>query len=334
MKKILSLIIMLSFLSLPSCEEGGADVYTASCIAMDTSCTVTVYGKNAENAADKCTELLLNMEAELSVTLSGSLLCALNTYGSADGGEYLARVAEKAIELKELTNGAYEPCIYSLVKLWGFTGDSYSVPSEDEIAAAVELVRSSSLSVSDGVVYRDGALVDFGGIAKGYAAEVLADSLWDAGVEAAVISLGGNIKTLGTKPDGTPWNIGISAPSGGGKLLGVLEVGECAVVTSGSYIRNFTVDGKLYHHIIDPSDGYPTDNGLVSVTVVCDSADLADGLATAFFVLGREKATELATKLGAETVFVTSDCIYVSDGLKEKFTPDETARGEYDIIYG
>jgi len=152
-------------------------------------------------------------------------------------------------------------------------------------------------------------------------------------VEAAVVSLGGNIVTVGKKPDGSDWKIGINSPKGGGSLLGTLSVGECAVVTSGSYFRNFTEDGKLYHHIIDPETGMPADNGLVSVTVVADDAALADGLSTAFFVMGMEKALSIAQSLDVQTVFVTENQIFVSGGLKEKFTPDGTVEGEYEIIY-
>lgn len=333
MKRIITALLLLAFMALPSCTEGRAEVYSVSITAMDTSCTVTVYGEDNKAAADACKELLLGIEAELSVTLSGSKVYALNTGGKVETGTHLKAVAEKAIGIKSITDGAFEPCIYPLVKLWGFTTGDNRVPSSKAITEAVGLVNNSVLKVSGNTVSITDGMVDFGGITKGYAADMLAEELKGAGVEAAVISLGGNIKTLGSKPNGKPWNIGISSPDGGGKLLGTLAVGECAVVTSGSYIRNFTENGKLYHHIIDPRTGYPADNGLVSVTVVCDDAAMADGLTTAFFVMGMEKASSLAKALGVDTVFVTDDCIYVSAGLKEKFTPDDSTRDEYSVIY-
>ncbi len=334
MKKALILLICISIFALPSCKEGGAEPYSVYGIAMDTNVSITVYDEDDKAAADACLELLYGLEAELSVTVSGSKLYALNSGKTIkDDGDFYT-ICGLANELCLLTEGAYDPCIYPLVKLWGFTTDEYAVPDVEELTRAVELVENSKIVFTDeGIVLENGGMADFGGIAKGYASEVLADYLKNNKVKSAIISLGGNIVTVGTKPNGDNWSIGINSPKGNGSILGVLSVGECAVVTSGSYIRNFTQDGKLYHHIIDPKTGYPADNGLVSVTVVADDAVLADGLSTAFFVMGVEKALTLAKSVGVETVLATNDKIYVSQGLKEKFTLDYSAKGQDQIIY-
>ncbi|MBR6594504.1 MAG: FAD:protein FMN transferase [Clostridia bacterium] len=332
MKRSFVLILaLLIIIALPSCAEGKADVYSAYCMAMDTSCEVRVYSSEHASAADGCKELLWEIEKELSVTLKDSKTYTLNEKGSVSSGVHINKVASAATHIKGLTGGAYDPCIYPLVALWGFTTDSFRVPSEEEIAEAVGTVSSSVLGCTEESVSLSCGKADFGGIAKGYAADAVAEALLERGVESAFINLGGNVRTVGVKPDGSLWNIGINDPKGG--IAGVLSVAECAVVTSGSYIRNFSENGRTYHHIIDPKTGFPADNGLVSVTVVCDSATLADGLSTAFFVMGLESASAIADSLGVETVFITDDSIYVSAGLKEKFTPDASAEGGYSIVY-
>ncbi len=334
MRKFLITILAFVLVALPSCTEGGAEVYTAYGTAMDTNVTVTVYGGDSSAVADGCLELLYNLEAEFSVTASGSKLYRLNQGDTVKDEGHFYTVCGLANEINLLTDGAYDPCVYPIVKLWGFTTGEYKVPDKDELSAALKLVKESDISFTEnGISISGGGMADLGGIAKGYAAEVLKSYIKESGAESAVISLGGNILTVGVKPDGTRWNIGISSPKNNGKLLGTLKVEECAVVTSGSYLRNFEQDGKIYHHIIDPASGMPADNGLVSVTVVADDSALADGLSTAFFVMGIEKSMALAKEVGAETIFVTESEIYVSDGLKEKFTPDASVEGVYKVIY-
>lgn len=327
--------------ALTSCavEKGGccAETYTAYTAAMDTSATILVYGNENRQAAEDCARLFEKMDAELSVTNEKSAVFALNRDGETGASEDLTYLINQSNRLKAETGGAFNVCVYPIVKLWGFTTGEYRVPSDAEVEAAVSLLRSAAIRAEGGrALLSEGAEADFGGIAKGYASEKMASLLKTSGVKAAVISLGGNIRTVGAKPDGAPWRIGINSPKGGGKgggLIGTLEVGECAVVTSGSYLRCFTSGGRFCHHIIDPATGCPAESGLVSVTVVASDAALADGLSTAFFVMGAEKARALAKKLGVEAVFVTDDTIKVTAGLKDSFAPDETAGDAYTVEY-
>lgn len=329
MKKTISLLV-LSVLFLTACQSD-TQSYTAYTAAMDTSATVTVYG-DGKAAAEECARLFEALDGELSVTASGSLVASLNKNGSVSASEDLASLIEKANYIAGITDGAFNICVYPLVKLWGFTTGAYRVPDDEEIAAAVSVVAASSVTVSEGYAVVNGGAVDFGGIAKGYAAEKMAQLLKERGVGAAVISLGGNIRTVGKKPNGEKWRIGINSPTGGG-IIGTLSLDEAAVVTSGSYLRCFEKDGQTYHHIIDPASGYPASNGLVSVTVVAADAVLADGLSTAFFVMGKEKAVALAANLGVDAVFITGDTISLTNGLKNSFTPDNGVEGEYTIEY-
>ncbi len=333
MKRLFALILCMSTIALSSCTGDGAEPYYVYGSAMDTNVSLCMYGGD-NKLGDACLEILYGMESELSVTVTGSKLYALNNGQTVKDNSHFYTLCGLAEEMRILTDGAYNPCVYPLIKLWGFTTGKYAVPEKTDIAKALELAANSQIVFAeDGIKIEGGGQADLGGIAKGYASDVLRDYLKSSGVEGAVISLGGNIVTIGKKPDGSEWKIGINSPKGSGSLLGTLSVGECAVVTSGSYFRNFTEDGKLYHHIIDPETGMPADNGLVSVTVVADDATLADGLSTAFFVMGMEKALSIAQSVDVQTIFVTENQIFVSGGLKEKFTPDSSVEGEYEIIY-
>lgn len=334
MKKIIVFAFIFIFLFATACGEDAAEEYTSYANAMDTSAKITVYGKNSKAVADECAQLFKSLEGEFSVTDANSKLYTLNTNGSIEAEGHLYALCGFANELSTLTDGAYNPCIYPLVKLWGFTVGEFKVPTQEEIDENVKLIADSKMVFKDGGIYiENGGMVDLGGIAKGYASEMMRSLISGSDSTGAVISLGGNIVTVGEKPDGTPWSIGINSPQNDGGLIGTLSVGECAVVTSGSYIRNFEKDGKFYHHIIDPKTGKPVDNGLVSVTVVADDAALADGLSTAFFVMGIEESLTVAESLDVDVVFVTENSISISSGLKEKFTLSKSAEDEYDLIF-
>ena len=205
MKRLLTLIICVSIFTLPSCSEGGVETYYAYGNAMDTSVSVCVYGEY-EKHANECLELLYNLEAELSVTASGSKLQAVNGGKTVNDDGHFYTLCGLANEVRVLTQGAYNPCIYPLVKLWGFTTGEYTVPNSDAIEDAIGLVNNSSIVFDDeGIYIEGGGQADFGGIAKGYAGNILRDYLKSKDVDAAIISLGGNIVTIGkslTEPIG------------------------------------------------------------------------------------------------------------------------------------
>ena len=176
------------------------------------------------------------------------------------------------------------------MQLWGFGGEP-SVPDGDDIAALLPLVDMEQLELEDGHASLPAGMgLDLGGIAKGYAADKLCALLGTYGVKSAMLSLGGNVSVLGTKPDGSNWRIGIRNPKDASGIVGVVEASDCAIVTSGSYQRYFEADGKRYHHILDPDTGYPADGGLASVTIMTANGTRADALSTALFVMGEADA--------------------------------------------
>lgn len=170
----------------------------------------------------------------------------------------------------------------------------------------------------------DKCTLDLGAVGKGIACDVVQDYLKkQKEVSGAVIAVGGSILLYGSKADGSDWNVAVQNPRGqDGEAMGVLSLsGTTNVSTSGDYEKYFMQDGKRYHHILDPSTGYPADSGLISVTIVSDSGLLSDGLSTACFVLGKEKGEKLLETYGAEGVFIDQNKkVTVTKGLKDKFT--------------
>jgi thiamine biosynthesis lipoprotein len=176
--------------------------------------------------------------------------------------------------------------------------------------------------------------IDLGSVAKGYTGDRVIELLRENGVTSALLNLGGNVQALGTKPDGSPWRVAVQDPSGDG-CLGVLEIDDQAVITSGGYERYFVEDGVTYWHIIDPADGAPARSGLISVTIVGDSGLLCDGLSTSLFVMGLEDAAQFWRENGGfEAVFVTeSGQILITEGLQERFSLLEDTEDPIVVIH-
>lgn len=322
--KFTALAICLAFL-LSGCGrlEQSSSRYT---LAMDTVMEFTVYGSRAEEGLDRVDEIVQELESLLSVTDPESAVYALNQTGrlaQVDG--HLETLLKQALELGDRTRGALDVTIYPVVQAWGFTGGEYRVPTDAELEELLAGVDYTAVQWENGgIVLPDGCRVDFGSIAKGYAGAVAADALREMGVTSALLNLGGNVQTVGCKPDGSRWRIAVKDPKGqeSGNTLGILELEDQAAVTSGGYERYFEENGKTYWHIIDPATGKPADSGLISVTVVGKDGALCDGLSTALFIMGKDAALELWRDWGGfEAVLVETDgTVTVTAGLAESFT--------------
>ncbi len=328
-KKIAS-VALLSALLLTSCSQTEAELKpilaTADIFAMDTFMTVKAYGPNADQLLDEAKLVISGLEKSLSVTNPESDIYRLN---HANGEptelcEDAARIIARANEISELTDGSLDISIYPLVSAWGFTTGEYTIPDENTIHELLKLVDHTKIRLEDKTVsLEDGMQIDLGAVAKGYTGDKLAALLKNGNVTSALINLGGNIHTVGAKPDGTPWKIAIADPFSPEKELLHLEIIDKVVITSGNYERYFIgEDGKHYCHIIDPKSGYPSENGVVSMTVVGDSGITADALSTALFAAGAEKAVELWNTLDSfEMIFVTDENkLYITEGLVEQYT--------------
>ena len=326
MKNWLSAALLSAAFLLTGCSGAPAqEPESATFFAMDTAMDFTVYGDAA--LLDEAETLIGSLEEQVSVTDEHSDIYAIDHTGSGSLSGNAAELMEQALELCRRTGGALDISVYPIVRAWGFTTGSYQVPDEETIQSLLPLVDYTQIQydAATGVVtLPEGMEIDLGSVAKGYAGQLAAQMLREHGVQSALLNLGGNVQTVGAKPDGSPWQIGIKDPQGEDAMM-VLSVEDQAVVTSGGYERYFEQDGQTYWHIMDPSTGHPADSGLISVTIVGDEGVVCDGLSTALFVMGLEKAADLwAQSCDFEAVFVTaSGEVYITEGLQDRFALTE-----------
>ena len=297
--------------------------------AMDTYMTLTAYGKNAKKALDEAVDEINNIEQLVSTGIDSSEVSQINKNGKGSVSETTGYLIKRSKEIYDSTNGVFDITIYPIMQAWGFPTENYCVPGKKE------LKKLRGLMGADHVLYdekkqevtlnKEGMKIDLGGIAKGYTSSKVMDIFKENGISSAVISLGGNVQTLNGKPDGSDWRVAVENPADTGSYIGVLSIKDKAVITSGGYERYFKQDGKTYHHIIDPANRYPANNGLTSVTIVSDDGTLADGLSTSLFIMGPEKAQKYWKEHSDEfdTILVKDDgSILVSEGLAEYFTSE------------
>lgn len=326
MKNWLPAALLSAAFLLTGCSGAPAqEPESATFFAMDTAMDFTVYGDAA--LLDEAETLIGSLEEQVSVTDEHSDIYAIDHTGSGSLSGNAAELMEQALELCRRTGGALDISVYPIVRAWGFTTGSYQVPDEETIQSLLPLVDYTQIQydAATGVVtLPEGMEIDLGSVAKGYAGQLAAQMLREHGVQSALLNLGGNVQTVGTKPDGSPWQIGIKDPQGEDAMM-VLSVEDQAVVTSGGYERYFEQDGQTYWHIMDPSTGHPADSGLLSVTIVGKQGIICDGLSTSLFVMGLEKAADLwAQSCDFEAVFVTaSGEVYITEGLQDRFALTE-----------
>jgi thiamine biosynthesis lipoprotein len=223
-----------------------------------------------------------------------------------------------------------------VLRAWGFTTGSYQIPARETLDTLLASADPKRIT-ADGsvVVVPQGYELDLGAVAKGYTGDQVTEIFRQFGLTSGIVSLGGNVQALGTKPDGSKWTVGIADPEKPDSLLGKVEVEDCAVITSGSYERYFEgEDGKRYWHILDPADGCPADNGLSSVTVIGRNGARCDALSTALFVMGTEPAkTYWQKQRSFEMILVTDDGhIFVTEGIASDFRTENGKEAE--ILHG
>lgn len=297
--------------------------------AMDTYMTLTAYGEDAQEAVDKAAERVEALDALLSTGNENSEIYQLNQNGEAALSEEGGYLVERALELYKKTEGAFDIAIYPVMQAWGFPTQDYHVPDDDTLKEKLALADASKVNYDKDTrkifFDQDGMEIDLGGIAKGYTSSQIMQIYQDCGVTSGLVNLGGNVQALGCKTDGSKWRVAIQSPDDTEEYLGILEIEDQAVITSGGYERYFEEDGVTYHHIIDPATGYPADSGLISVTIVSDDGTLADGLSTSLFIMGEEKAAQFWRENSDEfeAIMETSDGeLYVTEGIADSLTTD------------
>lgn len=295
---------------------------------MNTVLKHSIYGKNAQAASAAVQGELARLENKLSRFVAGSEISRINRAA----GKTLVQVSSEiyqvlldAIRFCEVSQGLFDISIAPLVDLWNYQ-HAHHAPQQKKIKQALALIGYRDLVLKPdestaGLRYA-GQCIDLGGVGKGVAGDCCIGILRDYDIHAAYIDIGASVSVLGSKPNGSPWRVGIRHPRQEGQLLGVVDAVDKAVVTSGDYERYF-VDkkGKRWHHILNPTTGYPAEAGLISVTVVADTAIKADALSTAIFVAGEERGLEYLSHFPGSDAVLMDDLqrVFVTQGLQASY---------------
>lgn len=316
--KTLSAVLTASALLLTGCSGAKSSTQTDQDLTytdmlFDTVIKIQILDPADESILDGLKKLCEKYDTMFSATNTDSELYKLN---HANGQSFTvssetANLIQEGIHYSELSGGAFDLTIEPVSALWDFKADKPTVPSSDAIAQAVSHVDYTKVDIQDNTITLEDpeAGIDLGAIAKGYIADQVKTYLKKQGIKHAIINLGGNVDVIGTKPDGSKYNIGIQKPfDESGEAITSVQLKNQTVVTSGIYERYFKKNGKLYHHILDPRTGYPCENNLYSVSIITDSSTKADALSTTCFLLGYEKGMELIQSMdGVKAIFITDD---------------------------
>lgn len=272
------------------------------------------------------------IEGLLSKYKADSEVAKLNHFGKLNVSPDTFFIMKKSKEFWQASNGAFDITVAPLVDLWGFTDKKYHLPTQQEIKNTLKLIGSDKIILHDDdnmIEFKlSGMKIDLGAIAKGYALDCAADKLRKIGVKSCLINAGGQVYALGDKRPhqrfwcggkfGKPWKIAIKGPRGR-DFTDYLELKDRSVATSGDYEQCFIKGKTRYSHILNPKTGYPVDSGIVSVTVIASSGLTADALATAIFVLGKEKGEELAKRFpGVEVKIIEKERCQMKPKLTER----------------
>ena len=322
-------IFFCCLMAVPLTACGEAAEKQTRVFAMDTAFTLTAYGKKADAALNAAEATVLAIDAMADPEVDTSTCYALN-HAQGEQINVSGQIAEMLLDAQEVcerTEGAYDLTVYPLVKRWGFTDGRYYIPSDTEIAEDLACLCMKDMTISKfptsgtySVQFPSYGELSFASCARGCAAKYAIDAMRKNGVESGIVSLACNVQTLGSKPDGSQWNVGITDPKNTSGYLGVISVDETAIVTTGAF-QNTMPSNPKYHHIINTKTGYPTSNGLLSVTVICEDGTYADCLSTAMYALGQGKAINYWRQYGGfEMILINSDAeVICTSGLMETF---------------
>lgn len=319
---LMATILIFSGCSTKVSDSSSEDRKDAEAFALDTVVSFSVWDTK-EEVLNEAVSMCYKYDKLFSKSVAQSDVYKLN-HSNGKPVEVDAEtkyVIEKAVEYSKLSEGTFDITIMPVKELWDFKSENPKVPDEKTLNEAVSKVDYNNI-VIDGnkITLKNGAQIDFGGIAKGYIADKIKAHFKQNGVEKAIINLGGNVMMLGQKDKDTLWTVGIQHPDKErNESLATVKVKDKSIVTSGVYERYFKVGDKIYHHLLNPFDGMPANNGIASVTIISDNSMEGDILSTTCFVLGYEKGLALIESLeGVEAVYVFDDLsIKTSSGVEK-----------------
>lgn len=325
MKYRLSLLLLSCALIISGCKGVHTkEPLSKSGVFFDTIISIKLFDTKDPKLLDECFSMCKEYENKFSRTIPTSEISKIN----ASKGETVT-VSDETIELlnkglhySRVSGGAFDITIAPLSTLWDFKNNTGVIPDSTQIAEAKSHVNYENIIIENNTVRLTDpkSAIDLGGIAKGYIADQLKEFLTENGVEHAIISLGGNILTIGDKTDGSPFRVGVQKPfAQQNEFITTVSVKDKSVVSSGIYERYFKQNNTIYHHILDPKTGFPYQNNLLEVTIISDSSADGDALSTTCFALGLEKGLEFINQLeGTEAVFITDDYqLHYSKNLKK-----------------
>lgn len=329
---VFSFLLIFSLSLLAGCSKNNktSEPLSKSELLMGTVVTVSLYDSNDEEILNKVFNKVKELESTLSINENGTLVDKINEEAGISPvkvDDYTYTVVKKGVEYSKLSNGLFDISVGPIVKLWSIGLPEAKVPTQEEIDERLPLIGYSDIELNDAdkTIYlkRKGMIIDLGGIAKGYTADVISDILTEEGVNSAIINLGGNIFAHGKKPNGDEWKIGIQDPfSERGGIIGTLTTSNKSIVTSGIYERYIEKDGVKYHHILSPKTGYPYENEIAGITIVSDKSTDGDALSTSVFAMGVEEGMKFVNSIdGIDAIFITKDNkVYITDGIRNVFT--------------
>ncbi len=334
MKAVRLLIILLYIFLLVGCsdqqEEAGEKAYiNDSEFLLDTIVTIKIYGHNDASIIQEAFDRIRRLENILSVHIEGSDLWRLKENAGKrriSVSKDTITLLEHSLKVSEMSGGLFDVTSGPLINLWDIDPPEGHYPTNKEREEAISLINYKDIEIhkDNNRVYlkRLGMEANLGAIAKGYIADKVKEFLIKEGIESAIINLGGNVLLIGGKPDGSDFSIGVQDPDSlRGEYLGLLNVSDKSVVSSGTYERYFIYKEKAYHHILNPFTGFPQENELKGVCVVSDSSTDGDAFSTTMFLMGKDEGMKMIENMeGMEIIFITRDNeLYFSSGLKDIF---------------
>lgn len=290
--------------------------FTLTGKAQGTSFQIRYRAEESLVSAEEVNQLFSRIDHSLSLYDPESLISQFNrSDNEMISDEFLSFVVHKSLTICAQSNGAFDITVKPLVDLWGFGQRSEkNIPARKEIRKALSLVGCGQVYMkgSSLIKKQKGVQIDCNGIAQGYSVDLLAGLLEKKGINNYLVELGGEIRLLGLNDEELPWSVGIEGPEknalGNYTLSRKIRPIAGAVTTSGSYRNYFQEGGKKYSHIINPSRGYPVDNGMISATIIAPDAITADALDNVCMVLGPQASIEFLrrfTNVEAYLVFET-----------------------------
>ena len=289
--------------------------------AMDTACTVKTWGTGPDEICSEITRLGETFDCHSP----SSELSKLNAKGSAELSADAQKLIEQSLALTK-KHPETDISIGALIKLWDITGSSPKIPSDEQLGIAMQTCGYENITLTGSrCTLANGAQLDVGAVAKGYALDKAKQLLDEKKADCAVISMGSSSLMYGAKPDGKDFTVGVKDPDDKENLLLKFTCGECFVSTSGGYERFFVADGKKYIHIFDKTTGRPAETDLASVTVICDNGLKSDQLSTSIFIGGTKKLGEYFADKSIQIIAVdTNGDIHISASLENIITLEKS----------